>query len=320
MIIPSKLEIANLPTPLQKVNYDNKSFFIKRDDFTGLEFSGNKIRKLEYLLYDAKKKGAKYVITCGGEQSNHARATVAAAASIGLKSKVLLWGNDRKTADGNLFLNKVFGAEIRYINKKEFLNVDELLKEEKETLLGKGINSYLIPEGGSSSLGIWGYIKFLEELMPQVKTKIDGILTASGSGGTSAGLLIAAKLFKINIKIFAVNVLYEKNKLKNRILSLAENCIREFNLKLTINENDLEIIEGYSEEGYKNITKEKISVINEVAQQTGILLDPTYTGKAFFAYNEQFLNNSKSNIIFVHTGGLFGVFAKRKNYLDALNG
>lgn len=316
MKIPAKLEIANLPTPLQEINYKNKKMLIKRDDFTGMEVSGNKIRKLEYLLYDAKKNGAEYVITCGGEQSNHARATVIAAVSVGLKSKLFLWGNDRKNADGNLFLNKIFGAEIKFINKKEFLNINKLLINEKEALSSKGKKSYIIPEGGSSPLGIWGYIRFLEELMPQVNTQIDGILTASGSGGTSAGLLVAAHLFKINFKIFAVNVLYDKVTLREKIFTLAENCIKEFNLNIKLDESFLEILDGYSEEGYKNIEPKKITVIKDFAKNTGIIFDPTYTGKAFYAYQDQFLNSKKKeNIVFVHTGGIFGLFAKRKDFL-----
>lgn len=316
MKIPSKLEIANLPTPVHKVKYNNKIIYIKRDDLTGIELSGNKIRKLEYLLYFAKKQGSEYIITCGGEQSNHARATVIAAASIGLKSKLLLWGNDKKNADGNLFLDKVYGSEIKYINKNEFMNVNDMMLLEKEGLLKKKIRSYIIPEGGSSPLGIWGYIQFLEEFIPQVNIRVDGILTASGSGGTAAGLLVASQFFKTKIKIFAVNVLYSKEILKEKILTLAENCIKEFNLKIKLDESLLEILDGYSSEGYKKITGNKIKVIKDFAQKTGILFDPTYTGKAFYAYNEQFIQSkTNSSIVFLHTGGIFGVFSKRKDYL-----
>ena len=91
MKIPKKLLLANLPTPIQQKVFRGKPFFIKRDDFTGLEMSGNKVRKLEYLMYDAKNQGVNYVFTCGGEQSNHSRATAIAAASIGVKSKLFLW-------------------------------------------------------------------------------------------------------------------------------------------------------------------------------------------------------------------------------------
>ncbi len=88
---------------MEKLKFRNKKFLIKRDDFTGLDFSGNKIRKLEYLLYRAKKRRAEIIFTCGGEQSNHCRATASAAARVGIKTKLFLWGDDSKNTEGNLF-------------------------------------------------------------------------------------------------------------------------------------------------------------------------------------------------------------------------
>ena len=108
----------------------------------------------------------------------------------------------------------------------------------------------------------------------------------------------------------------KKDEIKEKIVSLAEKNIKEFNLNLKPNFDNLEIFDTYSEEGYKKITPKKIEVINDFFRQTGILFDPTYTGKAFYAYNENFLNKSKNNkVIFLHTGGIFGTFPKRKNYL-----
>ncbi len=319
MIIPKKISLANIPTPIQTLKFEEKNFLIKRDDLTGVELSGNKVRKLEYLIYQAKKERADIVFTDGGDQSNHARATVIAAASAGIKSKLFLWGKDKPNADGNLFLDKFFGAEIVFLDKKDFSRVNDIMFNERAKYLRQGKNAFVIPEGGSTTLGIWGYVSFMNELIHQIDVKkIEGILAAAGSGGTAAGMLVGAALSKSNLKIFAVNVLYPPDVIRRKILQLAEGCILDFKLPCKLNENNLEIIDGYSTEGYKKITDDKLSLIKRFAQATGILLDPAYTGKAFNAYYDNFLIKNKGmKVIYLHSGGLYGVFAKREKYLAA---
>ena len=318
MITPDKIHLANIPTPLQKIKFQGKNFLIKRDDLTGMELSGNKVRKLEYLIYQAKKEKSDFIFTDGGEQSNHARAAVVAASQAGIKSKLFLWGKDRKTADGNLFIDKILGAEISFLNKKQYANVNNIMFEERKKLLKKGRNVYVIPEGGSTTLGIWGYVSFIYELKKQIDLKnINGILVAAGSGGTAAGLLVGLALLNLNIKVYAVNVLYSKKEIRKKILQLAEGCILDFKLKCRLNENNLNVLDGYSKEGYKKITKDKLQLIKDFARTTGIILDPAYTGKAFKAYYENFLlKNHGMKVIFLHTGGLYGAFGKRDEYLN----
>lgn len=318
MKIPSKLSLANIPTPVQSINFESCNFLIKRDDFTGVELTGNKVRKLEYLLYDAKKKKCDYVFTSGGDQSNHARATCIAATSLGFKSKLFLWGNQNQNPDGNLFLDKLTGTEIKFLTKKEYKNVFNIMVEESELLNKKRQKAYVIPSGGSSIVGIWGYINFVKELSQQVDLKkLKGIVFANGSAGTASGILLGAALLGIDLKIFPVIVLDTKDQVYDEIEILTTMCIKEFGLDVKLNMKNVEIIEGYSEEGYKNISPDKIKLINKFFKKTGILLDPTYTGKAFTAYYDNFLKSKKkSNILFLHTGGIFGAFAKKKNYLD----
>lgn len=313
-----RISLANIPTPIHKMNFNGCSFLMKRDDFTGLELSGNKVRKLEYLLYDAKKQGAHTVFTCGGDQSNHSRATAIAAAAAGFKCKLFLWGKDSSNPEGNLFLDKFVNAETEFLTRKEYDNVYELMYRERDERALKGEKVYVIPAGGSSEVGILGYVRIFDELKNQVNMKqVKGILTACGSGGTSAGLLVGSAVNNFNIKVFAVNVLDTPEQMRNEILSLAESCIRRFRLKAKVDESRLEVLGGYSEEGYKHIAPEKLSVIKEFALQTGVVLDPAYTGKAWFAYNELFLRGKPSaKVMFIHTGGLFGVFNKRKEYLS----
>lgn len=317
MKIPKKINLAHLPTPIEKLKFNYKEFLIKRDDYTGSDFLGNKIRKLEYLLYEAKKEKADIIFTCGGDQSNHARATASAAAKLGIKTRLFLWGKGKNQADGNLFLDKMYGAEIVYLNKKEFLNVDEIMTDERAKLVKSRKRVYVIPAGGSSTLGIWGYISIIDELKKQIDiTKIKGIFSACGSGGTAAGLLVGAALNKINLKIFAVNVLYPKEEIKKKIVQLADGAVLDYKLSCRINKQNLEIIDGYSTEGYKNISDNKLKIIIDFTRNSGILLDPAYTGKAFCAYNDLMLKKGMGkNVIFLHTGGIFGTYPKRSKFL-----
>ena len=265
MKIPPKLNLANLPTPVQEISFQGKKFLIKRDDLTGMELSGNKVRKLEYILAQAKKE----------------------------KTDIVL-------------------------SKPEYSRANEIMFEERKKLIKKGKNVYVIPEGGSTTLGIWGYISFMYELNKQIDLKtVDGMLTTAGSGGTAAGLLLGSSLLKLNLKIYAVNVLYSESVIRNKIIQLADAGNLEYKLGVKVNKSDFVILDGYSNEGYKNISKVKVELIKSFFCQTGILLDPAYTGKTFAAFNDNFLDKKKGEVIFLHTGGLFGVFGKRKEYLIA---
>ena len=319
MKIPKKIKLAHTPTPLEKIKFAGQNFLIKRDDLTGCELSGNKVRKLEYIIQDAKKNKADIIFTCGGDQSNHCRAAVIAAKQIGLNSKLFLWGNESKNLNGNHFLYKMYGAELQYLKRNQYDNVNEIMQKERFALLKKRKNAYVLPEGGSTTLGIWGYIDFINELKTQIDLKsIESIIAASGSGGTAAGMLVGAALNKLNLKIVAVNVLYKKAEIRKKILQLAEGCVLDYKLKCKIIPDNLVILDGYSSEGYKNITSSKLKLIKSFARETGILLDPAYTGKAFVAYHKNYLSkNLGLKSIFVHTGGLFGVFGRTQEYLSA---
>lgn len=317
MKTPKKVKLALTPTPLDMVKYQDKKFIIKRDDLTGCELSGNKVRKLEYILADAIRNKADIIFTCGGEQSNHARATTIAAKKFGIPVKLFLWGNERKIPSGNLFLNKMYGAEILFLNKNDYEKVNDVMQYQREKLSRKNINAYVIPEGGSTATGIFGYFSFITELMKQTDlNRVKGIVTAAGTGGTSAGMLAAVSYLNLDLKIVAVNVLYPKDVITKKILMLAEAINLEFDLNAKIKSENLIVLDGYSEEGYKNISTDKIKLIRNFAKETAILFDPAYTGKAFVAYYENYLTkNLGMKYIFVHTGGIFGVFGREKEYL-----
>lgn len=318
MNIPDKLQLAVTPTPIDTITFQNKKFLIKRDDLTGCEFSGNKVRKLEYLIAEALKEKAEILITCGGIQSNHARATAIAACKAGLRTKLFLWGSETSIPEGNHFLNIMYGAEIVYLTKREYDNVNEIMQTESKALRKKKKIAYVIPEGGSTTKGIFGYFNFVNELRKQVDIdELNGIVLACGSGGTAAGILAGLSYYKSDLKVYAVNVLYEEHEMRKKILNLTQAAILEFNLNCRLKNENLILLDGYSREGYKSINKDKVKLIKSFAKETGILFDPVYTGKAFKAYYEKFLMKGKGNkTIFLHTGGIFGIFGRTDEYLS----
>lgn len=317
MIQPPKLDLAFLPTPLVRVNYNGNSILIKRDDITGMETSGNKIRKLEYLLAEAKQKKADIILTTGGLQSNHARATTAAAAALGIKVRLYLWGEYTRHATGNLFINKFLGAEIVYLDYEEFVNASGIMKAAARELEAEGKNVYIIPEGGSSVTGIQGYINFWEELGSQTNLNdIKEIWVAAGSGGTAAGLLIGARRKKLSVTIKAVSVLYPVELMQKKIDDLLSHYTEKYGATEGYSAS-LQIVGGYSQEGYKQITPEKVAVLRNFARATGIILDPVYTGKAFFAMSDSVRkSDGYEGKLFLHTGGFLGVFDKTGEYLS----
>lgn len=313
---PERLNLSFLPTPVYKTSYNGHDFLIKRDDLTGLEASGNKIRKLDYLLAEAQLKSADIIFTAGGIQSNHARATAVAAASLGIEVRLFLWGEDSLNPTGNLFINKFLGAGMRFLDYNEFLNANEIMQKEAAEFEASGRRVYIIPEGGSSVTGIHGYISFWDELSKQVDlNQLKQIWIAAGSGGTAAGLYIGACRKNLPIQINAVSVLYSEEILTAKIGSLLKGYGEMYGV-LPSTSSQLNIIGGYSSEGYKKITPEKVAVLRDFARTTGIILDPIYTGKAFFAFMDTIKNGGETDgTMFLHTGGLFGVFDKTSEYL-----
>jgi len=201
MIRPPKLSLAALPTPIHKLDTLStalgKDIYIKRDDQTGVLLSGNKIRKLEFVLKDAVDKQADAVVTCGGIQSNHVRATVIAGRRLGMKPFAVLRGEKPGAFDGNTLLVSLVGSEIIYVTEQEYDDIDHVYADLERELSDRGLTPYFIPEGASNALGCWGYLEMMEELDAQQKElgiQFDSIFIALGSGGTQAGMILGKKL------------------------------------------------------------------------------------------------------------------------------
>jgi D-cysteine desulfhydrase len=296
--------------------------YAKRDDLTGADLTGNKVRKLEFLLADAIASGADTVITCGAAQSNHARATAIAAAKLGLKARLLL--RTRQPAnpppfEGNILLNRLVGAEIIWITFEEYGHRSEILARHAESVEESGGTPYVIPEGGSNGLGAWGYVRVVEELAQQLEALPGGtekpttIIHATGSGGTTAGLVLGVLLLGLNARVVGINVCNDRDYFMQVVGDICESAIATYQLNLPFSrQSDIEIVDGYVGRGYGKSSPQELSLLVDVARTEGLFLDPVYTGKAFFGMTQELKGDSRSfgeRIVFVHTGGIFGLFS-----------
>jgi len=324
---PKSIKLAIIPTPLEKLKSiplipEGDNLYIKRDDLTGFGLSGNKVRKLEFLAYEALKKKADTLITCGGFQSNHARATALIAAQLGLKSLLVLFGDEKPQIEGNLFLDKLCGAETRFVSSEEYENVDRIMEKLSDELKSQDRNPYIIPEGASNTLGVWGYIRAALEMKKQItklKLKIDKVVTALSSAGTYCGLFLGAKLTGWKTDIVGINIRFLPSYPLEKILTLLDKTITQYRLKVKFEEKEIKIIEGYVGQGYALNKPEELEFIKSFASQTGILLDPVYTAKAMFGLVDLLKKgelSKKEKIIFMHTGGGFGLFPIKERFFN----
>ncbi|MCP4181509.1 MAG: D-cysteine desulfhydrase family protein [bacterium] len=328
MNYPGKIELANLPTKIEKLErfskqFDGLNIYVKRDDQTGSEVSGNKIRKLEYTVKEAIEQGCDSLITCGGIQSNHARATAAVAAKLGLKSYLVLRSSETETLDGNYFLDGLLGAQIKLITHDEYKNTrQEIMETIKFELSKRNSKAYIIPEGASNGIGNFGYFNAYEEIINQEKELgivFDAIVVAVGSGGTYAGLFYADKYHNMNKNIYGVSVCDDADYFKAKISSILEESFKYTGEKVLYTPDDIKIIDGYKGKGYAISRPEELKFIKKLAGQEGVILDPVYTGKAMYGLAHEILNGNLKNcknILFIHTGGLFGLFPKRELFAD----
>lgn len=318
--------MANLPTKIEKMEKLSKKLggpdiYIKRDDQTGTEISGNKIRKLEFSAAEAADKGYDTLITCGGIQSNHCRATAAVAVKLGFKCCLVLNGSKDTEVDGNLLLDKLLGAEIYFVSQEEYENRRmEVMKEIKTNMENKGLKPYIIPEGASNGIGGFGYYRAIEEIMLQekeMKVHFDGIVIATGSGGTYSGLLLGSRILNYDAKIYGVNVCQNEKYFKDRIYEILHDSMKYIDVNLNFSKDEINIIDGYVGRGYALSREEELEFIKELAKLEGIILDPVYTGKAMYGLTQEIKKGKFSeykNLLFIHTGGIFGIFPQKSQF------
>jgi D-cysteine desulfhydrase len=317
---PERLPRARLPTPLERMERLSErlgvELWMKRDDLTGSTLSGNKVRKLEFLLAEARARGADTVVTCGGEQSNHCRATAVAAAELGLRSFLLLRTENPAAppaAEANILLDRLVGAEIRWVSREEYRRRAEIFVEVEAELRRAGRKPYLIPEGGSNALGAWGYVRCVEELAAELPAGPATLVYAAGSGGTGAGLILGVKLHRLPWRVVGVNVCDDRDYFVRVIGEIVEDAVRRFALPVSFTRDEVEIVDGYVGAGYAKSRPDELATLRDVARHEGIVLDPVYTGKAFHGLRSELSRDRAAfgpRLVFLHTGGIFGLFPK----------
>lgn len=313
----ARVPLAHLPTPVQRFEaldrWIGSEVWVKRDDMTGGAEAGNKLRKLEYLVADAERRGARTLITCGGIQSNHARATAIVAARRGLRSLLFLRGELPGTLSGNLLLDRLVGADIRTISPEQYRARSELMLQAAESLTGEHAPGYVIPEGGSNGLGALGYVEAMREVAEQRRLGLcgdrrpfDAIVLACGSGGTAAGVAVGARRSGLAERVVPIAVCDDRSYFEVVIARIVSE-MRAIDPTLP-EAAELTILDGFKGPAYGIASHEQTRFLVEVARRTGLLLDPVYTGKAMFGLAN--LDPKPRRVLFLHTGGLPGLLAQ----------
>ncbi|MCX7716971.1 MAG: D-cysteine desulfhydrase family protein [Candidatus Sumerlaeaceae bacterium] len=321
---PRRIRLAHLPTPLEPLTRLSRELggpeiWIKRDDMTGTLLSGNKVRKLEFALAEGVARQAKVIITVGGIQSNHCRATAFACARLGLECHLILRGSQPGPPDGNYLLDHLAGARFTHLPAEVYsTRRPEVVAELTEHYARQGKKAYYIPVGASNAIGAWGYVRAYEELLVQCRKRgfvPDHVVSATGSGGTTAGLLAGATLpGHHRARIYGVIVCDDIPTFERDIRAILEEMARRWHLGLEPDQIPIQLLDGYIGEGYAVPYEAELETIRLLARTEGHLLDPVYTGKAFYGLVEEIRKGrfrKTDKIVFVHTGGMFGVFPQR---------
>jgi len=319
--LPGRLSLARLPTPLQRMDrlseaWGGPTIWVKRDDLTGFEVSGNKIRKLEFHLAAAREAGADTLVTCGAAQSNHCRATALAAAPLGFKTIVLL-----RTADGgpparseaNHLLMEMAGADIRYVTPAEYARRDSAMEEAAEEVRAAGGAPWVIAEGASDALGMWGFVAAIEELAAQLEglPPMAAVWHAASSGGTTAGMAWGADLLGMEAPVVGCCIGETAGEVLERVESIwaqasGPGAPPDPGSRLTL-------VDAHVGLGYGRATPEELAIGADATRLTGMLLDPTYTGKALVGLKREIEAGRYGvgdHVVFWHTGGGFAAFVE----------
>lgn len=332
--MPRRIHLAHLPTPIERRpaldEIVGAKIWVKRDDATGGAEAGNKLRKLELLLAQAKDERAELVLTCGGLQSNHARATALSAARLGMRAVLYLRvpdparARERAELTGNVLLDTLAGAEIVYITPEEYRQRTAILEAARLSLQAEGVRAYVIPEGGSNGLGALGYV----EAMREVRTQIDHglcprfsvVAHACGSGGTAAGVALGARAFDVADRVWAFAVCDDAAYFKRVIEGIMSEA-RGWDPSLPA-KTGLVIDDGAKGPAYGVMDEEQKRFLTLIAQRTGFVFDPVYTGKAIWGVAravERGDIRADANVLFLHTGGLPGLLAQGEELREALS-
>jgi D-cysteine desulfhydrase len=335
-----RITLVHGPTPIVKRpaldDLLSVDLWIKRDDATGGAEAGNKVRKLELLLADALARRADTIVTCGGLQSNHARATALVCASLGLACVLLLrvedprlYSGPRTTKlrpEGNVLLDRMAGAEVRLVSPAEYAQRGPLLESVASELRVAGRRPYVIPEGGSNGLGSLGYVACMREVRDQMSLGLAGgeapfdiVVHACGSGGTAAGVALGAARWAVAKSVRAMAVCDNAAYFESTIARIVAEA-RAWDSSL-VDPAPLVVDDRAKGPAYAVTTAEQRSTIVRVARASGLVLDPVYTGKAMQGLRDAVERGDirrGARVLFLHTGGLPGLLAQADALVEEL--
>ncbi|MBO4290133.1 MAG: D-cysteine desulfhydrase family protein [Lachnospiraceae bacterium] len=304
-----RIRFGLLPTPIHKLENISRllgtNVWIKRDDLIGVALGGNKVRKLEFLLADAKKQGAEIVFTTGGAQSNHAMLTAACASRIGLEPILILKKRGVTECKGNQLLEKLMGTEVRFMDTDSY---DDIYEEMDRIGAARGRRYYKIPCGGSNALGSLGYVNCVREIAEQGQ-EFTHIICAEGSGGTHAGIALGARIFMPDTQV--VGMMVDSDPFDEITPGIMREAAKLLELDIEI-DNDKVLHRDVCGPGYAIASKEGNEAISLMAKNEGLFLDPVYTGKAFgglIAMAREGAFKPEDNVLFLFSGGAGGLFA-----------
>ena len=315
-----RLSFGHYPTPIEELprlrqllGANAPRVFIKRDDYTGPGFGGNKVRKLEYILAKAKADGADVAVSCGGVKSNHARVTAAMCARIGLRC-VLVLNQAAVMYDGlnpaSLVADQMYGAEIiRVANREERIATMDAVTERLKT---ESHNVAVIPLGGSVPLGALGFVRAIGEAKAQLEAmnlKPDYIFHSSSSGGTQAGIVSGLQLFGLNgVRDIGVSPDDSSESIGGEVRRVIHGVGEMLGVELN---DQVTVLDEYTGEGYGIPSPAGEEALAMLARAEGVVLDPVYTAKAMAALID-WVRAGKlgkdDTVLFWHTGGQLALF------------
>ncbi|RPI76649.1 MAG: D-cysteine desulfhydrase family protein [Desulfobacteraceae bacterium] len=324
-ILKQRIELAYLPTPIhyyprlsEQLGFE---LFVKRDDLTESTASGNKIRKMEYVLYEALQQGADTLVTCGGIQSNHCRAVAWTAAKMGLHCVLLLRGEQPEHPEGNLFFDYLLGAEARFYTVAQFKSISTLADKVCAELRAQGRKPFWIPMGASTATGSLGYVRMIKEIK-EAGSPFDHIYCALGSGGTFAGILLGAQYYEWRAVTRGIAVCDDIAYFMAETDRIRREFREQYDLHLDLTGAAQSMDDRFVGRGYALNTEQEWRQLLFLARAEGLILDPVYTLKAFLgliAHSRQGLVKKDQKVLFVHSGGHLGLLAKHAEVESILN-
>lgn len=315
-----RASLAPLPTPLTRLPRFGAAIgaevWMKRDDVGELGLAGNKVRKLEFVLGAARAEGADVVVIVGAEQSNAARAAAAACARLGLRCVLVLSGAEPERPAGNLLLDRLFGADVRFAGTTDWDALEQAAEDVRAELRADGATPYALPVGASSPLGAVGFAAAWSELVGQLdELGVDAstVIHASSSGGTHAGLLAGRALTGRGPRIRAIGVAADiYPDMPAQYAALARGALELLGADAAVAADDVRLDMGFLGAGYAAPTAEAVEAIRLLARTEAIVCDPVYSGKALGALvGAARTGELDGPVVFWHTGGYHALFAPR---------